>query len=225
MSTTESARPSRLASRGTKLIELLAAASVSLLPAVACGQAPPIGVGLRPAQSTQGAIVSNRATLGNSASAGAGIGVALAADRPGPGALVAQVYAGGPAGDAGLRPGDRIVTAGGAPVAGAQDLQALLTRHRPGDVIAVTVNRDSWRRDVQLRIVDPATLAGAGPQTPEVVPAPAPSALPPGGAAPPPLVGPPPWWAVPRGATGFRPTPWEVIKDPYLRARYTTFTD
>jgi serine protease DegQ len=62
------------------------------------------------------------------------------------GAIVVGVAEGGPADEAGIRPGDIIVAAAGEPVELVEDLYAILRRHRPGDRIEIEVLRDGDRR-------------------------------------------------------------------------------
>ena len=63
-----------------------------------------------------------------------GLGVA---DNGGNGARVERVVGGGPAGAAGLEPGDVIFAVNGAPVNGATSMTQVLVPHHPGDNIAV----------------------------------------------------------------------------------------
>jgi S1-C subfamily serine protease len=99
------------------------------------------------------------------------LGVELAADtlaaRLGlEGALVVQVVPGSGADRAGLRPtrrgprggielGDVIVAVDGEPVTTAADLVLLLERRRAGDAVAVTVERDGRRREVEVELDGP----------------------------------------------------------------------
>ena len=72
------------------------------------------------------------------------LGVATSGSSTGtPGATLAQVTAGGPAADAGLRTGDVVTKLGDAKVQNANDLVAAIAAHRPGDSVAVTVERGS----------------------------------------------------------------------------------
>ncbi len=68
------------------------------------------------------------------------------------GVLVLDLVAGGPASEAGIRPGDVIVAAGGAGVADVEDFLALLRRRAPGEKLNVKVVRgeDELQLDVVL---------------------------------------------------------------------------
>ena len=69
------------------------------------------------------------------------------------GALVAVVEDGSPADEAGLRPGDIIVEAGGRPVATVEDVLSALRRSEPGDTLALTVMRGEDRRSVSVKTI------------------------------------------------------------------------
>jgi S1-C subfamily serine protease len=60
---------------------------------------------------------------------------------------------GGPADQAGLRPGDLLLTAGGKPVATAQDLQRLMFAESIGQQLPITVMRNGALVDVITRPV------------------------------------------------------------------------
>ena len=74
------------------------------------------------------------------------------------GLRVASVVSGGPADRAGLRAGDLLLTAGGTPVAAAQDLQRLLFAEAIGRRLPVTVMRNGALVDV---IAEPAEPVAA----------------------------------------------------------------
>jgi len=74
------------------------------------------------------------------------------------GLRVAEVVAGGPAGRAGLRAGDLLVSAGGRPVQKAQDLQGLMFSEAIGQPLAITVMRNGALVDV---IAEPSELIAA----------------------------------------------------------------
>ena len=79
------------------------------------------------------------------------LGVATSGSSTGtPGATLANVTSGGPAADAGLRSGDVVTELGDANVQNANDLVAAIASHRPGDKVAVTVERSS--KTVQLTV-------------------------------------------------------------------------
>ncbi len=72
------------------------------------------------------------------------------------GALIDCVSVDTPASDAGLEPGDLVVSIDGSPISSMGDLAATIQLHQPGDDIAIDVLRDG--REVQLTAVlgDPA---------------------------------------------------------------------
>jgi S1-C subfamily serine protease len=84
-------------------------------------------------------------------------GLAERVGRP-TGLRVAEVVPGGPADRAGLRAGDLLVSAGGSPVAAAQDLQRLMFAEAIGQPMAITVMRNGALVDV---IAEPAELVSA----------------------------------------------------------------
>jgi PDZ domain-containing protein len=73
------------------------------------------------------------------------------------GALISDVYAGSPAAKAGLQPTDVIVAVDGKPVRTTADLRRLITAHKPGDVVRLTLRSASRLRQVRVGTV-------AGPQ-------------------------------------------------------------
>ena len=64
------------------------------------------------------------------------------------GAMVADLYPGGPAARAGLRTGDVVLQADGRPVADAADLSYLIRNHRPGESVRLSVRRTDGRDEV-----------------------------------------------------------------------------
>jgi len=71
------------------------------------------------------------------------------------GAIVAGVVAGGPADQAGLRPGDVITAVGDEPVTSPEDLLAALRTHRPGDTVTMTVRAPGDdARQAQVTLTD-----------------------------------------------------------------------
>ncbi len=74
------------------------------------------------------------------------------------GLRVVEVVPGGPAARAGLRVGDLLISAGGRPVTGAQDLQKLMFSEAIGRPLAITVMRNGALVDV---IAEPAELIAA----------------------------------------------------------------
>ena len=66
------------------------------------------------------------------------------------GAIVAVVEDGGPADEAGLRPGDVIVEADGRDVAAVEDVLSVLRRSDPGDRLTLTIMRNDDRRQITV---------------------------------------------------------------------------
>jgi S1-C subfamily serine protease len=62
---------------------------------------------------------------------------------PAQGLLVTEVKAGGPAEQAGLRPGDLITAINGKPLEPTDSLLAVLANNRPGDRVVLTVVRQN----------------------------------------------------------------------------------
>ena len=73
-------------------------------------------------------------------------------DTPTGGAQVGAVVAGGPADKGGLRAGDRVVSIGGQPVRGADDLSAAVNDRKPGEKVEVTVERGGQRRTLTVTL-------------------------------------------------------------------------
>jgi Do/DeqQ family serine protease len=93
----------------------------------------------------------------------------LGLDRPA-GVLVAGVYPGSSAANAGLRDGDVILAVNGAPVNDQAGLNYRISTQRPGDRATLQVRRGGDVRDVQVRLEAPRagtrdqrTLAGRHP--------------------------------------------------------------
>jgi S1-C subfamily serine protease len=87
------------------------------------------------------------------------------------GALIADVYPGGPAADAGLRQGDVVLEADGKPIVDAATLGYSVGTHRPGDTVPLVVLRDGRRVNMTLKAEAPPatpprderTLSGRNP--------------------------------------------------------------
>jgi S1-C subfamily serine protease len=81
----------------------------------------------------------------------------------GPGALViSRVGPGTPAAAAGLRPGDKIMSAGGQPLLGLGQLQALVEASPIGEELTLVVERGGQRIEIKVR--PQAQPVPAGPQ-------------------------------------------------------------
>ncbi|MGA0606850.1 Do family serine endopeptidase [Phenylobacterium sp. VNQ135] len=68
------------------------------------------------------------------------------------GALVADVWPGGPAARAGLRQGDVVTAADGRPVVDAASLNYVFATKRPGDTVQLAVRRDGSGREQTLNV-------------------------------------------------------------------------
>jgi putative serine protease PepD len=80
------------------------------------------------------------------------LGVSTGERANGNGARVAQVVAGGPAADAGLRAGDIITRVGRTTVAEPDDVAAAIASNQPGDTIQITFTRDGDQRTERVRL-------------------------------------------------------------------------
>jgi S1-C subfamily serine protease len=75
-------------------------------------------------------------------------------DLPPLGVLVTRIERGSPAAQAGVIRGDVIVAADGTAVEDARDLRDALLRHKPGDVVRLTIDRGDGPRDVEVTLGD-----------------------------------------------------------------------
>jgi serine protease Do len=86
------------------------------------------------------------------------------ANPPKAGALISAVTPGGPAAEAGIQPGDVIVSVGGKPVKTGDDVVGLVSEHKIGDTVAIGVVRGGQERDVSVKVSEfpnPALTAKA----------------------------------------------------------------
>lgn len=107
-----------------------------------------VGIGLILAGLAGGAFVLlSRSAIGARIWTGA---ASAASATPTPGAqtgvLILDVEPGGPADRAGLVRGDILLEVDGEPVRSLADLRAILSRHRPGDTVRMTVRHGDERR-------------------------------------------------------------------------------
>jgi len=77
------------------------------------------------------------------------------------GALVADLWPGGPAARAGLRQGDVVLQADGRPVADAASLSYVIRNHRPGESIALSVRRANGQDQALTLRAEPAPATPA----------------------------------------------------------------
>jgi S1-C subfamily serine protease len=68
------------------------------------------------------------------------------------GALLGNIVSGGPAAKGGLKAGDRVVEIGGQPVRSPDDLSASVNDHKPGDKVAIVVERGGQRRTLTVTL-------------------------------------------------------------------------
>jgi putative serine protease PepD len=68
------------------------------------------------------------------------------------GAAIIEVVPGGPAAQAGLAIGDRLVTFDGKPVEAADAIAGLVQAHQPGDTVEVVVDRRGSNRTLKVRL-------------------------------------------------------------------------
>jgi len=73
------------------------------------------------------------------------------------GVLVAQVAPGSPAEKAGIQKNDVIVKMDGQTVKGEGGVPSILLKHKPGDTIPVTIQRNGQQQDVQVTLVQAMT--------------------------------------------------------------------
>ncbi|MAF67578.1 MAG: hypothetical protein CMJ84_18220 [Planctomycetes bacterium] len=74
------------------------------------------------------------------------------------GAIITGLVPGGPAANAGLRPGDRVSAVGDHRVSSGSALRELLGERHAGEVVGVTVVRDGWRKGFELGLVAQGSL-------------------------------------------------------------------
>jgi S1-C subfamily serine protease len=90
------------------------------------------------------------------------LGVSTGDAETGTGAVVGNVVAGGPADDAGLRKGDRIVAIGNRTISKSSDVVSAIISRRPGDKVAVRVRRGGSERTLTVKLGTRPTVAARG---------------------------------------------------------------
>jgi len=103
---------------------------------------------------TQRARPSGTVTNSHRAAIGAQVGTVTGQDGTPAGTGIVAITSGGPAGHAGLRPGDIIRAAGGTPTPDTQALAALLAAARPGDQVTLSVVRGAQELTVKVTLGD-----------------------------------------------------------------------
>jgi putative serine protease PepD len=92
-------------------------------------------------------------TGGQAAAPTAFLGVSTTdADDGSPGAVVADVTAGSPADQGGIRVGDRIIAVDGTKVPGAAELRGIVQSHKPDETVKVTVVRDGQEMTLNVKL-------------------------------------------------------------------------
>lgn len=77
------------------------------------------------------------------------------------GALVVEVYSSGPAQQAGIKPGDVVLEAGGKKIASVADMQDVLRKARAGDKLSLELSRRGKAVSVKIELADvPQQLRG-----------------------------------------------------------------
>ncbi len=91
------------------------------------------------------------------------------------GVTIADVKAGGPAEEAGLKPGDTITVVNGQPVKTGDDLVAFITQQKPGSKVKLDFIRNGQQQSVTVTVADRDKLYGGEAETQEGTPEGAPS--------------------------------------------------
>jgi S1-C subfamily serine protease len=90
------------------------------------------------------------------------LGVSTSDEPSGAGAVIRGVVAGGPADEAGLRPGDVIVGIAGDDVRDPGDVGAQVNARDPGEEVQVRVRRDDEEREIVVRLGERPQQSPAG---------------------------------------------------------------
>lgn len=80
-------------------------------------------------------------------------------DQPG-GVQIAQIYRGGPAWQAGLRPGDILLSADGAPVGSAREFMLTMAEEAPGSEVELVAMRNGQRFTTSVTLIQQPPLQG-----------------------------------------------------------------
>ncbi|HYB82635.1 MAG TPA: S1C family serine protease [Mycobacterium sp.] len=114
------------------------------------GFAIPIGRAMGVAGQIRSGAGSHTVHIGPTAFLGLGV-----VDNNGGGARVERVVGSGPAGAAGISPGDVITSVGGVPINSATAMTNVLVPHHPGDTISVTYRaNDGGERTTNVTLAD-----------------------------------------------------------------------
>jgi putative serine protease PepD len=90
------------------------------------------------------------------------LGIQTGDAETGTGAIVGPVVPGGPADQAGLRSGDRVVAVGKHPVSAAADVAAAVASLKPGDRVSIAVRRAGTERKLTVKLGERPNRAAAG---------------------------------------------------------------
>jgi putative serine protease PepD len=121
------------------------------------------GIGFAVPIDTVRSVIAQLKATGHAKHAYLGVSASDATD--GAGARIASVRSSSPASDAGIRAGDTIVSIGGKAIADSAALSAAINAHRPGDDVAVVLQRGGERKQVTVKLDDqPASAAPDGAQ-------------------------------------------------------------
>lgn len=88
------------------------------------------------------------------------LGLALEA-RPQGGLEVTEVLAGGPAAGAGIKPGDVVEKVEGRDMARLEDLAGIMAKKKPGDALALLIERDGWKKELKVTLGAKPAAEGA----------------------------------------------------------------
>jgi putative serine protease PepD len=95
------------------------------------------------------------------------LGVSTSENQSGLGAYVGKLVPGAPAASGGVRVGDTIVAVGGQPVTIPEDISVAIEDRRPGQTVAVEVQRAGSRKTLHVTLgTRPETTGAADPSTP-----------------------------------------------------------
>ena len=94
------------------------------------------------------------------------LGVSTREYQSGPGAYLAEVVPGAPAAASGLRVGDVIVAVDGEPVVIPEDISLAIDDRKPGETVAIEVQRAGAREVVQVTLGNRPAGSGSAPTTP-----------------------------------------------------------
>ena len=123
---------------------------VSSQIATAAGSGGNVGIGFAVPSNTVREVIP-RLTRGQSV-VRPYLGLTTGPSVLGPGAVVVEATPGGPADDAGLVAGDRVVSVGGRPVRDPDDVARGIEGRSPGDRVEVEVERSGARRSFEVEL-------------------------------------------------------------------------